>query len=330
MREINGNCILCGGALEKPIFENVTDRLGISQRPWTFYRCGECGSAILHPIPPQEELLAAYPAYYSFAQAPRDRFLPRLLHSLEEKLFYRILYARSVQQVLRITGLRNGRLLDVGGGTGHRTAFFQQVGWTCAVLDPDERALRVARQRFGLQTYHGLLETLDLPPESFDVITFYAVIEHLPDPHHTLRAAYRLLRPGGWIVAMVPILYGWQLFLGIYWHQVREAPRHVALPTPEGMHHLFNACGFELHTWEAGDLIDEAGIFALSILPASASAIACASPGLRRLVYRIAGGVLTGLAIPLAVAGRMIAGPSIGVFFARRPKELAPPIAPNT
>lgn len=202
-------CILCDGKLGEVLFANLRDRLGLLQGTWNFLRCQNCGSGVLDPMPSQEELLAAYPECYSFDQVPRTHRMHRLLYALETRLFYGPIYRRSVHQVQRVTGLRSGRMLDVGGGTGHRAAFFQKAGFDCTVLEPDERALRVAREQFGLKTVSGLLETVDLPMEEFDLVTFYAVVEHLPAPLETLRTASRLLRPGGWLVAMVPILAGW-------------------------------------------------------------------------------------------------------------------------
>lgn len=313
-------CVLCGGLLGEVIFADVRDRLEISERPWTFRHCRECGSAVLDPMPSSEELLSAYPECYAFDQAPLGGGIRRLWYALEVSLFYGPLYRRSVRQVQRVTGLRGGRMLDVGGGTGHRAAFFQRVGFDCTVLEPDERALRVARERFGLKTVGGLLEAADLPAETFDLVTFYAVVEHLPAPQETLRAATRLLRPGGWLVAMVPILAGWQLKLGRRWHQVREAPRHVSLPTVEGMRRLLTNAGLEFRTWEGGDPLDEAGILALSLLPRSASALALAGRSVSpRAIWRLLGALLTLLALPMAYLARARRCSSIGVFFAQKP-----------
>lgn len=100
-------------------------------------------------------------------------------------------------------------MLDVGGGAGHRSALFQQAGFEVTVLDPDQHALRVAQERFGLRTVCGLLEEVTLPPDHFDLVTFWYVVEHLPHPKETLKAAIRVLRPGGWLVALVPLVDSW-------------------------------------------------------------------------------------------------------------------------
>ncbi len=314
-------CILCGGELGETLFSRISDRLGIMAGLWDFRRCRECGSGILDPMPSAEELAAAYPEVYGVDQAPQTHWLHRLLYWVETKGFYEPLYRISVRQVMRRTGLRGGRMLDVGGGTGHRTLFFQKAGFDCTVLEPDERALQVAREQFGLKAVGGLLETTDFPPEEFDLITFHYVVEHLREPRKTLQAASRLLRPGGWAVILSPIVTGWQSrWLGTRWSGVTEAPRHVTLPSPEGIRRLLSACGLWLHAWESGSPLDEAEMFALSLLPSSSTAIACTATGTAvRMLYRLGGAFLVLLSLPAAYLACQLRRPSTGVFFAQKP-----------
>jgi SAM-dependent methyltransferase len=52
----------------------------------------------------------------------------------------------------------------------------------------------------GLQMIEGTLETSTLPDSDFDVITMWDVIEHVTNPMETFHAAWRVLRPGGYLV----------------------------------------------------------------------------------------------------------------------------------
>lgn len=316
-------CILCYGELSEVLFANLRDRLGLSAGPWTFRRCQACGSAVLDPMPSQEERLAAYPQYYSCDQTPRTHRASRLLYALETRLFYGPIYRHSVRQVQRITGLRSGRMLDVGGGTGHRAALFQRAGFDCTVLEPDERALRVAREQFGLKTVSGLLETADFPSGAFDLITFYHVVEHLPEPATTLQAACRFLRPGGWVVVLGPVITGWQSrWLGARWIGFTEAPRHITVPSPEGIRSLLAASGLSLKAQASGSPLDEAGILALSLLPASSTPVAYTALGTAsRVLYRLGGAALTLLLLPVANLACKLHRSSIGVFFAQKPAQ---------
>jgi SAM-dependent methyltransferase len=267
-----------------------------------------------------EELIAAYPEVYAFDQAPQTGGLSRLLYKFETILFYHPIYRHCARQTTGLTGLRGGRLLDIGGGTGHRTRFFQRLGFRCLVLDVDPRPLQIAQARFGLPAVQALPEELPLVYGSLDLITFFYVVEHLLDPSRALRAAYHALRPGGWVAIAVPLISGGQArWLGPRWSAVTEAPRHVSLPTPEGMRRLLERSGFQLQQWDGMHPLDEAGVLSLSILPAASSAIACAASVRTSLrAIRLAGGILTLTLWPLSLILRARFGPSLGIFFGRK------------
>jgi SAM-dependent methyltransferase len=49
------------------------------------------------------------------------------------------------------------------------------------------------------------ITALDLPGHSFDVVLCSHVLEHIPDDAAALRELFRVTRPGGWALLMVPI-----------------------------------------------------------------------------------------------------------------------------
>ena len=46
---------------------------------------------------------------------------------------------------------------------------------------------------------------LKLPDETFDALVCSHVLEHVPDDRGAMRELYRILRPGGWAIVMVPL-----------------------------------------------------------------------------------------------------------------------------
>ncbi len=38
-----------------------------------------------------------------------------------------------------------------------------------------------------------------LNPQSFDAVVCLGVIQHTPDPEHTIRKLFELVKPGGWL-----------------------------------------------------------------------------------------------------------------------------------
>jgi SAM-dependent methyltransferase len=98
-------------------------------------------------------------------------------------------------------------LLDIGCGRGTFLNEARKRGYLVAGIDFDRLNVELAKTRFGLNEVKA--ETLEVfvqknPRKRFDVITFFEVLEHLPDPREFLRTVRSLLNPGGYIALSVP------------------------------------------------------------------------------------------------------------------------------
>lgn len=92
-----------------------------------------------------------------------------------------------------------GRLLDVGAFTGVFVDAARRAGWDAVGLEPSAWAVEVARKR-GTPMIPGTLADARPPDASFDAVTLWDVIEHVPDPLGELRHAAAVLKPGGLLV----------------------------------------------------------------------------------------------------------------------------------
>jgi SAM-dependent methyltransferase len=102
-----------------------------------------------------------------------------------------------------LLGRKPGRVLDVGCGDGDFLAALKQRGWEVHGVEPSPAAAALARGK-GVAVHEGELASTDFPAGSFDVVTFWHVLEHLPEPLVELAAARRLLRDDGLLVVEVP------------------------------------------------------------------------------------------------------------------------------
>lgn len=95
------------------------------------------------------------------------------------------------------------RILDIGCGTGTMLGYLGKYGEALGV-DADEQAIQFCRQR-GVQNVR-LLESERLPfrNASFDLVTAFDVLEHIPDDQATFGEITRVLRVGGILLAAVP------------------------------------------------------------------------------------------------------------------------------
>jgi SAM-dependent methyltransferase len=158
-------------------------------------RCAGCGLVFASPLPGTfgsgEYYEAAGAAFYLSADKLAGDHSP-VRYERELKLF------RSL--------CPGGRVLDVGCGTG---GFLHQLrqrfpgAYDVLGTDIAGPALDHA-EALGVPVHRGSFLDAELPAESFDAITFWAVLEHLPEPGEFLREAARLLKPGGVLVALVP------------------------------------------------------------------------------------------------------------------------------
>jgi SAM-dependent methyltransferase len=95
------------------------------------------------------------------------------------------------------------RLIDLGCGTG---LFLERHQKHCRTtgLDFSQHALKFSR-RAGLRNLcQGDAARLPYADGSADLITAFDLIEHVPDDQGLVRDAWRVLRPGGFLVATVP------------------------------------------------------------------------------------------------------------------------------
>ena len=141
-------------------------------------------------------------------------------------------------------GNRGGDALDVGCGTGEFLLALRDRGWSVLGQEVNANAAGIAIEA-GLDVRTCSLDRCGFEAESFDLVTLWDVVEHLPDPVSTLREIRRILRPGGLLVLSTPDLKSLdsRLFAG-WWHGL-EIPRHLVLFGPETMRQALQRAGFE-------------------------------------------------------------------------------------
>lgn len=108
-------------------------------------------------------------------------------------------------------------LLDIGSGCGGRTAYYFTHGNPRSIIGMDISVLRADIARRSVEQLcadpricfaAGLGEHLPFQDQSFDLILSYDVFEHVRDLRIVLRECYRVLRPGGRLLALFPPYFG--------------------------------------------------------------------------------------------------------------------------
>jgi SAM-dependent methyltransferase len=139
---------------------------------------------------------------------------------------------------------RRGRLLDVGCGSGEVLAVARDRGWEVAGAEPVPQSAEIARGR-GLDVRSALLDDAGFEEASFDVVTAFHVLEHIPTGVAFLRDLARYARPGGLVVVEVP---NWGSFdrerKGAEWPGVRPL-EHVAHYDPATARRTLERAGLQ-------------------------------------------------------------------------------------
>lgn len=167
--------------------------------------------------------------------------------------------ARRFLGYLRQLGAVPGpNLLDVGCGTGEFLAAAKDTGFNPTGLELSRELARKTSHRTGLPVLSGdLIQDLVFPPDSFEVITLWGVLEHVADPTSLLQACTRLLRPGGLLVLETPNALGlfklvagclMQVTRGRIYRPFRETlgAGHVTWFSPAGLRRVAPRLGLQL------------------------------------------------------------------------------------
>lgn len=148
-------------------------------------------------------------------------------------------------ETLQRLGVRGGALLDVGAAGGYLVERANRAGFEARGVEISEHAVQVASRVVPGKVHRGTLETLDLQPDSLDVVTLFDVLEHVPAPQDSLSRLARWLKPGGWLAVTTPDVdsLSARLMAGAWPHYKEE---HLFYPSREGLRMLFAATGFEV------------------------------------------------------------------------------------
>jgi SAM-dependent methyltransferase len=194
-------------------------------------RCDQCGLVRTDQTP-------SSPAMYVYGESADAgaRFGPA------QRLLHRFRHSRARQ----FTRQRPGRVLDVGCGDGSFLIGLALQGWDVYGTELSASIAATAKQRLGDRVRVEEMERTAHPVASFDLITFWHVLEHLDNPRRALSEARRLIKPDGTVLVAVPNIRSLQaqLFKQDWLHL--DVPRHRWHFDPRTLADLAQRCDFEV------------------------------------------------------------------------------------
>lgn len=255
-------CALCGGKQFSPFLKG-RDRLHGIGGEFQLERCQGCGLIFINPRPDREEIGQFYPVEYgphaeAVGLSHKHRLSPlrRRIYSL----FYNYphgnqkdgMLQRALLLPVKWAAVRNaipfqgeGKILDIGAGSGSFLASMKALGWDPYGVDISPEAVERTRA-LGVMMFQGEVQNASFPDRFFDVITLRAVLEHVHQPVETLQTVYRILKDQGLVYIVVPNIASanFWIFRG-FWYAL-EAPRHLYAYSPSVMRRLAEKTGFRI------------------------------------------------------------------------------------
>jgi 2-polyprenyl-3-methyl-5-hydroxy-6-metoxy-1,4-benzoquinol methylase len=154
-------------------------------------RCARCGLMMTSPRDDDATLGRIYADLAQASSEPEDEAR-----------------SRGVADRLALVASRRrppGNLLDVGCGTGLFVCAAQNAGWEATGVDGSACAMESGRHRCPRARFRaGLLPEIDFPARSFDVVTLWDVLEHVPGPVEALEKIRSWLALDGWLFLSLP------------------------------------------------------------------------------------------------------------------------------
>lgn len=204
----------------KPVFLTVKD-YSVSGEIFELIQNSTYGYLETTPQPKKEKLSEYYNSedYISHTDSKRNLF---------EKVYHWVRELALKKKLILINSfhLESKNLLDVGCGTGDFLIAAKKNGWSVFGIEPNKQARIIANSK----APNSVFETEKLSAfkeASFDVITLWHVLEHLPQLENQIKNFKKLLKPNGVLIVAVPNFKSYDAkYYKEFW-AAYDVPRHL-------------------------------------------------------------------------------------------------------
>lgn len=204
-------CRLCSGPLTKQF-----NLLVLNKHDVAYYRCDKCGS-----------LQTEQPFW--LAEAYETSLTKSDVGAVGRCLTCRA----AIWVLLRLLRMREVRLLDFGGGSGLLCRLLRDIGidaWTYDSYGTSEYALSFKTEKE------------QLVPGSFNMVSSFELLEHLPEPGKDLEAIFRLA-PETFFASTEPYSPAYQQD---WWYLSPSTGQHVFFYSPQALQMIAARFGYSL------------------------------------------------------------------------------------
>nr|WP_325451790.1 class I SAM-dependent methyltransferase [Gelidibacter sp.] len=225
--------------LQKKTYITVKDH-SVSQESFELLYNGAFEMLETFPQPSKDRLPDYYKSddYISHTDSKRNVF---------EKVYHLVKGIALKRKIRLINSVSKNTksLLDVGCGTGDFLQVALESGWAITGIEPNEQARAIANQKTN-QSVFDSEQLFNLKPQSFDVITLWHVLEHLPELEAHFSLFNKLLKPNGVLIIAVPNFKSYDAQLYKEFWAAYDVPRHLWHFSQESIKRLANGVEMKL------------------------------------------------------------------------------------
>jgi len=222
----NHNCPICG-AISSPLFYAGEHRI---------FQCGACFVGFVYPTPTESYLADFYSRFHKVLEQGGGYELREGRMSAD--------FPAKIEKIRKHLPLASATILDVGCGKGYFVKNCLDMDIKAEGIDLSDTAINYAQNVLGVKAVCGKIEDIADQMGMYDAVTFWATIEHLPDPVRTLKSIHKVLKPGGLLFLDTGIGHDWldKLLPGV--NQWYDPPQHLFVFSADSIQIALATAGF--------------------------------------------------------------------------------------
>jgi 2-polyprenyl-3-methyl-5-hydroxy-6-metoxy-1,4-benzoquinol methylase len=222
---------------KEKLFLKVKD-YSVSQESFDLYHDETLDMLITHPQPSLDVLGKYYESvdYISHTDSKRSLF-EKAYH------FVKNIALKNKLELINSYEPSKGSILDIGAGTGDFLNVARNDGWITVGVEPSDKAKAIAKSK-GVSFVDN---TSELESHSFDLISMWHVLEHVPNLEDQIKELKRLLKPTGTLIVAVPNFKSFDAnHYGNFW-AAYDVPIHFWHFSKKAIALLFSQQNMKLH-----------------------------------------------------------------------------------
>jgi 2-polyprenyl-3-methyl-5-hydroxy-6-metoxy-1,4-benzoquinol methylase len=173
---------------------------------------------------------------------------------LSRRKYFEKRYKKYLEKILEFT--YQGRLLDVGCNIGLFLNFAQKYGFDPVGVEINDDCASYGKKQFKINIINGKVESAAFLDDSFDVVTLFDVLEHIPDFNSLLIEIKRILKPNGLLLIQSPNIDSIMASVTKSKWNWLSVPDHLYHFTPDTLIKLLVKHNYQvkkIYTWEPAE-----------------------------------------------------------------------------